>query len=127
MAFGRETTAKLVKPLEGSVVRRVNLGATTAAGELITLQADGKWDPTNTAAAQLTVAVALQGGGDGDRVDAVFAGPVQCVQDATPGGLVYASDTAGEPATSAGTKSLIVGFAESATVLFVQPQIIDLV
>jgi hypothetical protein len=39
--------------------------------------------------------------------------------------LIYASDTAGEPSESAGTKDLVVGYAESATVLFVQPQIID--
>jgi hypothetical protein len=126
MAIARDTTAKNIKPLEGAIVRRVTLGATTLAGELITLQADGKWDPTNTAAAQVTVAVALQGGADTEVVDAVVFGPVKCLTGATIGALVYGSDTAGEPAETAGTKSTIAGYNETATVLFVQPQIVDL-
>ena len=126
MAFGRQTTAKLVKPLEGAIVRRTAIGATVAAGELITEQSDGKWDPTDTSAAQLTVRVAIQAGGDGDNVDAVCFGPVSSVSEATPGGLIYGSDTAGEPAESAGTKSTIVGYAETANILFVNPQIVDL-
>lgn len=125
MAIARDTTAKNIKPLEGAVLRRVQLGATTAAGELITEQSDGKWDPTNTGAAQLTVAVAIQGGADTEYVDAVFFGPVKCLTGATPGTLVYGTDTAGEPGAAAGTKGLVAGFAESATVLFVQKQIID--
>ena len=126
MAFGRLTTAELIKPLTGATVRRGTLGATTLAGELVTLQADGKWDPSNTSAAQLTVGVAIQGGADGDVVDIVRHGPVNCMQEATPGGLIYASDTAGEPSESAGTKTTIAGYAETAAILFVQPQIDDL-
>jgi hypothetical protein len=126
MAFGRQTTAALVKPLEGAIVRRVTLGATTEAGELITLQSDGFWDPTLTTGAQLTVAVAVKGGVAGDRVDAVFYGPVTALIDGTPGTLIYGSDTAGEPLETVGTKDVIVGYVESATVLFVQPQLIDL-
>jgi len=125
MAASRDTTAKNIKPLEGSIRQKVQLGATTAAGEIITLQSDEKWDPTNTTAAQLTVAVAIKAGGDGDWVDAVVFGPVKNLLGATIGGLIYASDTAGELSESAGTKDLVVGYAKSATVLFVQPQIID--
>lgn len=126
MSIARDTTAEHIKPLEGAIIRRVTLGATTEAGELITLQSDGKWDPTNTGTAQLTVAVALQGGVDGDTVDAVRYGPVVHVTGATPGVLVYASDTAGEPAASAGTKTTILGYSATATVTFVQPQIVSL-
>lgn len=125
MAFGRDTTAKNIKPLEGAVVRRGTLGATTAAGELVTLQSDGKWDPTNTAAVQFTIAIAIQAGGDGDEVDLVMYGPVVCMQEATPGALIYGSDTAGEPGTSAGTKTTIAGYAETAAILFVRPQIVS--
>lgn len=125
MAASRDTTAEHIKPLEGAIIRRVQLGATTAAGELITEQSDGKWDPSNTAAVQFTVAVALQAGVDTDWVDAVFFGPVLCLSGATKGALIYASDTAGEPSESAGTKTTIAGFAESATVLFVQKQIVS--
>lgn len=35
-----------VKPLEGVIIRRVTLGATTTAPAPVTLQSDGKWDPT---------------------------------------------------------------------------------
>ncbi len=126
MAIGRDTTAANIKPLEGAIVRRVQIGATVSAGELITLQSDGKWDPTDTSAAQLTVAVAIQAGVDTDYIDAVHYGPVKNITGGTPGAKVYGSDTGGELAESAGTKSTIVGFVESATILFVQPQIVDL-
>lgn len=125
MAATRDTVASHIKPLEGAIVRRVQLGATTEAGELITEQSDGKWDPSNTSAVQFTVAVALQGGVDTDWVDAVVFGPVVCLSGATKGALIYATDTAGEPGETAGTKSTVAGFAESATVLFVQKQIIS--
>lgn len=114
-----------VKPLEGAVVDRVTLGATVTAPAPVTLQSDGKWDGTDTSAAQLTVAVAIQSGGDGDEVDAVFLGPIVALSGATPGVLVYGSDTAGAFDDAVGTKDLVIGFAETATVLWVRPQIID--
>lgn len=125
MAAITKASAANVKPLEGAIVRRVQLGATVTAPSPITLQSDGKWDGTNTGAAQLTVAVAVQSGVDTDYVDAVFFGPVVALSGATIGSLVYGSDTAGAFDTAVGTKDLKIGFAESATVLFVQPQIID--
>jgi len=127
MAIARDTTAANIKPLEGATTRRGTLGTTVAAGELVTLQSDGFWDPSDTSAAQLTVAVAIQAGVVTDVVDLVVHGPVNCLTGATIGGLVYATDTAGEPGTTAGTKSTIAGYAPTATVLFVQPQIVDLV
>lgn len=125
MAAARDTVAEHIKPLEGAIVRRGTLGATTEAGELVTLQSDGYWDPSNGAGVQFTVAVAIQGGVAGDRVDLVRYGPVVCLTGATPGARIFVSDTAGEPSETAGTKDTIAGYAESATVLFVQPQIID--
>lgn len=125
MPIARNTTAETVKPLEGAVIQRVTLGATTEAGEIITLQSDGKWDPTNTTAVAFSAAVALQGGVDTDVVDAVVFGRVVHVTGATPGALVYATDTAGEPGASAGTKTTILGFSWSATVTFVRPQIVS--
>jgi hypothetical protein len=73
----------------------------------------------------LTVGVAVQGGVVTDVIDIVVYGPVQCLSGATPGALVYGSDTAGAYDDAVGTKDLKIGYAESATVLFVQPQIID--
>jgi len=125
MALARQTTANKVKPLEGAILRRGTCGTTVAAGELVTLQSDGYWDPTDTQTAQLTVAVAIQGGVAGDEIDLVTHGPVECLTGATPGALIYGSDTAGEPSLTVGTKDLVAGYAETATILFVQPQIID--
>lgn len=127
MAAITKASAANVKPLEGAIVRRVTLGATVTAPSPITLQSDGKWDGTDTSAAQLTVAVAIQSGGDGDIVDAVFYGPVLATSAATPGALVYGSDTAGAFDTAAGTKSTIIGHSETATILFVNPDIVDLI
>lgn len=122
MAAARETTAALIKPLTGAIIRRVTLGATTAAGEIIELQSDGKWDPAVATAVIKSGRIALAAGGDGDVVDAVVFGPVLCLTGATKGAIVYVSDTAGEPAETAGTKSAVIGFAESDTVLFVNFQ-----
>jgi len=115
-----------IKPLGKAIAERVTLGATVTKGHPITLQSDGYWDHTDTDTAQLTVAVAVQGGAVGERVDAVVHGRIQCLSGATPGSLVYGSDTVGAYDDAAGTKSTIIGYAWSATVLFVQPQIVDL-
>lgn len=131
MAAITKASAANAKPLEGATVRPVKLGATVTAPSPITLQSDGKWDGTDTSAAQLTVAIAVQSGVDGDTVDAVFHGPVVAFSDATAGALVYGSDTAGAFDTAAGTKGLVIGHAQddpvtgSGTILFVNPQIID--
>lgn len=122
MAIARDTTAANIKPLSGAVIRRGTLGATTAAGEIVELQSDGFWDPADAAAVVMNGGIALQAGAAGDKVDIVVFGPVQCLTGATPGAIVYASDTAGEPSETAGTKSAVIGYAESATVLFVNFQ-----
>jgi hypothetical protein len=110
----------------GAIVHKVQLGATVTAPAPIVLQSDGKWDGLDTSAAQLTCAVALQSGVDTNWVDACFYGPVTCLSGATIGSIVYGSDTAGAFDTAAGTKTTIVGFAMTATKLFVQPDIVDL-
>lgn len=120
-----KAAAANVKPLEGAIVRRGTLGATVTAPSPVTLQSDGKWDGTNTSAAQLTVAIAVQSGVDGTEVDLVVYGPVVALSGATIGALVYGSDTAGAFDDAVGTKDLKIGYAETATVLFVDPQIID--
>jgi hypothetical protein len=127
MSFGRDTTAANIKPLEGAIVRRFTAGTTIAAGEIVVMMADGYVDPANTAAftGAVVLGIALQAALVGERVDVVTFGPVQCLLEGTPANLVYASDTAGEPAESVGTKDVLVGITESATVLFVRPEFID--
>ena len=65
--------------------------------------------------------MAITAAAAGARVDVVVFGPVQCLTGATVGATVYATDTAGEPGETAGTKTAIAGWNESATVLFVSP------
>lgn len=125
-----KTAAANVKPLNGAIVRKVKLGATVTAPSPVTLQTDAKWDGTDTSTAQLTVAIAVQSGVDGDTVDAVFYGPMVAFSDAAVGTLVYGSDTAGAFDDAVGTKDLKIGHVEddasgTGTILFVDPQIID--
>ncbi len=129
MAIARETVAKNVKPLEGANVRRFIAGSAIEVGEAVSMSSDGYIDPAiGTGLAGIkTMGIALpsrNGGGAyaaGDMVDVVTFGAVQCVTGATPGSTVFVSDTAGEVAESAGTKSGVVGIAISATVVFVNP------
>ena len=122
MAFGRQTTAALIKPLEGSIVRRFTFGATTAAGELVSMQSDGKVDPSDSTAAKMPVmGVAVAGGADGERGDVVVFGPVECLIDATPGTVIYNGTTAGEPEATGGGNKTVAGISISATCLFVRP------
>lgn len=132
MAASRDTTAANVKPLEGAIIQRFTAGAAIEAGEFVEMQSDGYVDPAAATAVVLGgVGIALpRNGGDpaaaaGDAVDVVTHGPVLCMAGATIGALIYASDTAGELSETAGTKDTVIGFAQSATVLFVRPQIID--
>ena len=126
MALARELDATKVKPLEGAIVRRFTAGSTIEAGMSVALASDEAIDPADATTIALGMAdgVAL-GPNDyvaGDRVDVVTFGPLVCMTGATPGDVVYVTDTAGEPSHTAGTKSSILGKPESATVLFVRPQ-----
>ena len=126
MPLARQTDATLVKPLEGAIVRRFTAGSAIEAGEAVSMAADGAIDPTDTTTITLAMPLGIAlGPGDyatGDRVDVVVRGPVVCLTDATIGDVVYATNTAGEPSHTAGTKTSILGMPESATVLFVKPQ-----
>ena len=113
-----------IKPLNGAIVRKGTSGAAVTKGHPVTLQSDGYWDHTDASTAQLTVGIAVQtASGSGEVIDIVRYGPVQCTSGCTPGALVYASDTAGGMDTAAGTKDLVIGYSETATVVFVQPQL----
>ncbi len=125
MALARETDSTLVKPLEGAVLRRFTAGSAIEAGESVAMAADGAIDPADASAITLGMALGVALGPfdyvAGDRVDVCTHGAVVCLTDATPGDVVYVTDTAGEPSHTAGTKTNILGMAESATVLFVNP------
>ncbi len=122
MAIARQTTAAKIKPGRNAIVEQGVVGATIAAGEIVTLQSDGYWDPGIGTGVTLNGGIAVQGGAVGDTIDIVVLGRVECLTGATPGAAVYVSDTAGEPAETAGTKSFVIGYALSATALMVMPQ-----
>lgn len=128
MAASRDTTAANIKPLRGATTIRGTVGAAVAAGEIVAMQSDGYWDPANASTVEITMpGIAIQAGATAatSEIDIVTHGPVVCLSGATPGALIYISDTAGEPSETAGTKDTVIGYAISATVLYVQPQIID--
>lgn len=132
MAIARDTTTANIKPLEGAIVRRFTAGSAIEPGEVVSMSSDGYIDPADGSAVATTrllgVALAVKNQAaayaSGDRVDVVIFGPVQCVTGGTPGAVCYISDTEGEPAETAGTKSAVVGIVESATVVLVNPYIV---
>lgn len=126
MAIARQTDETLVRPLEGHVARRFTAGSAVAVGEIVAMAADGEVDPANTTSAGVLarpIGIAIQAAAAGERFDVVVFGPIVCVTGASPGAIVYGSDTAGEPSESAGTVTAPIGWAESATVVFVRPEI----
>lgn len=126
MAASRDTTAANIRPLNGAIVRRYTAGAAIAVGEIVVMSSDGYIDPAATTAYVQVIGIAIQAAAAaGEAVDVVVFGPVVCLSGATVGANIYASDTAGEPSESVGTKDIMVGWAESATVLFVSVHPID--
>ena len=124
MSIARTTAANAehVKPLQGAQIRRFTAGATILPGELVSMQSDGYVDPADTgSAAQIVVGVAIKGGVITNTIDVVVFGPIVCITGGTPGATLHASDTAGEPAESAGSNAGLAGWVEQTTVVFVNP------
>ena len=124
MTIARDTTAANIKPLSGAIVRRYTSGDAIAAGEIVSLQSDGYVDPSNsTSAADEAIGVAIQAAAAaGEVIDVVVLGPVKCLTGAEEGDTVFNSTTAGEPTQTDSGNVTAVGYAESATVLFVLPE-----
>lgn len=122
MAIARQGDASKIKPYRDALILQGTAGAAIEAGELVSLQSDGYWDPAIGTGVVKSTGVAAQAAAVGDIISVVLHGGIECVTGATPGAIIYVSDTAGEPAESAGTKSAVVGFALSATAIFVNPQ-----
>ena len=110
MALARQTEAHLIKPAHNAIVVQGIVGATIAAGELVTQQSDGYWDPAIATGVVTNVGVAVTGGAVGDTIEIVVLGPISCLTGGTKGAIIYVSDTAGEPSETAGTKSAVVGY-----------------
>lgn len=124
MTIARDTTAANIKPLSGAIVRRHTSGAAIAAGEIVSLQDDGYVDPSDaTSAADEAIGIAIQAASAaGEVIDVVVVGPVKCLTGAEEGDNVWNSTDAGEPTQTDASNLTVIGYAESATVLFVWPE-----
>ena len=124
MAIAVQTDASLVKPLEGAIVRRYTAAAAITAGQPVAVTSAGKVDladgDSSDPVADFVTGVAVQTAAANERVDVVVFGPISAITGATIGAKVYISDTAGTPDQSS-TSNGVIGWAESATVLFVNP------
>lgn len=128
-------TAADVRPLAGAKIRRFDAGGTVGIGKPVYIASDGdvelaKGDLVATTLGTIGLAVATPDGGTsasaGERVDVVVHGPVAGFTSLTPGALVFLSDTtAGDMDDTENTAALVVGVAETASVVFVRPQIKD--
>ena len=128
MGSVRETDATLVKYLSGTLPVRYTTGAAVEAGEAVYLDSSGYIQPCNggAVATNMCIGVALQDIASGGRGDVAITGSrAVCLTGATPGGIVYTMDTAGEIDHTGGTKKAVVGVAESATVLLVNPWMVS--
>ncbi len=114
-----------VRPLAGAVIRKGTAGGTIQAGEAVYLNGTTGWDAADGSAAATALArgvmVSPEDAVSGDTIDICAFGPVEGYAGMTPGALHYVSDTTGEIGTGVGTKTMVVGWAETATILFVNP------
>ena len=127
MAASRETDDTLVVPLEGAIIRRYKTGGAVEGGEAVYLDSSGYIQPANAGAVatNFCIGVAVKDIASGDMGSVVTYGPILCLTGATPGAVIYTTDTAGEMDETGGTKTTVVGVAESSTILFVNPWMIS--
>lgn len=129
MSIANATVVSTIVPLEGAVTRRYTAGSAITPGDAVCMSSDGYIDPADSDALSTNTLVGIavkprnQGTAyaAGDVVDVVVFGPVCCVTGGTPGAYAYTSATGGAITESAGTKSLIIGFVETADTIFVRP------
>lgn len=128
MSSIRETDATVVRLLTNVVAPSYTTGAAVEAGEAVYLDSSGYIQPCNggAVATNFCIGVALQDIASGGRGNVAIAGMrVLCLTGATPGGIVFTMDTAGEIDHTGGTKKTVVGVAESQTVLLVMPAMVS--
>jgi hypothetical protein len=126
-------TAGNVRPLPGAVVQRYDAGGSISIGDAVYLASDGDVEKAIGTGAPMHIAIGVaastpDGGttvASGERVDVVVFGPVEGGASMTIGAQHFVSDTAGAWDTAVGTKDCRLGYAVTASILFVSPQIID--
>jgi hypothetical protein len=130
-------TARSVRALKGAITRPGVAGGAVAMGDAVYINSSGQWveaDANVSAvvanARGIVVAVnepAETTAASGDAIEVCVFGPVGGFSALTPAARQFLGNTAGElvetAPTGAGTWTTPVGYAESATILFVNPGI----
>lgn len=119
-----------VSPLQGAVTREHEAGGAGDLGDTVYLAADGDVEVADASVAGTAkargIVVAIQGGKTsfvaGDALTVAIHGAVGGFSGMTPQNTLYQSDTAGALADAAGTVSHKMGYAESATVVVLNPE-----
>lgn len=129
-------TAALVRPLRGAITRRAIAGEALTFGQVVYISsysgdlpvvslADANGSGTGNAwgvAVACSTALAGASIASGEACDVVVLGPVAGFSGMTSGNTIWLSDTAGACADAVSTTlSVVIGLAESPTVLYVRP------
>lgn len=135
MANEVDVTTAAVRPLNGVIVRRAVASATLALGDVVYVSSYSGNLPVVTKTAGGAVATANPFGiviagarantaiAAGEAVDVVVFGPVTGYAGMTAGNTIWVSNTDGRLSTVVGTKSGVVGFAETPETVFVRPSL----
>jgi len=122
-----KTLVRPVHPSECIYSDNTEAGDTITAGQIVYLNSTSGWTlaaagAAGTISGQIGLVVAPQDSVDGDTgLSVLLKGLVCGFTGMTPGALHFVSDTAGAIATSHGTITKHVGYADSATVLHFDP------
>lgn len=121
-------TSANIRPLTGAVLRHYVAGAALTVGYAVYIAADGDVEHADANAAGLEQVIGVVVASvDGETAIAAGDGTTVCVfgpvggYTMTPADTIWLSDTVGRLADAAATFDRIVGYAESASVLFVNP------
>lgn len=123
-------TANQIRPLKGAITRLKKAGGALGLGDCVCYDSSGDVVETDANALGTCKAVGLVVGvsdpaettaATGDAVEICTYGPVGGFTGLTEGGTGFVSDTAGEIADATGTITYRVGYAEAATIFFVDP------
>lgn len=135
MANEVTVTTTDVRPLGGAIVRRAVASATIALGDVVYVSSYSGNLPVVTKAAGGAVAtcnpfgIAVAGAmantsiAAGEALDVVVFGPVTGYSGMTSGNTIWVSDTAGRLSTVVGTKSGVIGVAETPETVLVRPSL----
>ena len=134
MANEVTVTVADVRPLAGAIVRRACATEALAFGDIVYIDSATGAIPNvskalgtglDTGHAYGIVVSGALGNASvaiGEACDVVVLGPVTGYLSMTPGATIWASsDTSGRLSTAVGSKSCIVGLAESASTVLVRP------